>query len=54
MSHAGMGGCIAFGEVDNGLAIAVLKNAYDPVARVGGSLSPDVVDIVRVIKAHFQ
>jgi len=49
-----MGGCTAFGEVENGLAIVVLKNAYEPVARVGGSLSPDVVAMVRVIKAHFQ
>ena len=53
LSHFGMGSCIAFGEVETGIAIAVLKNAYEPVAVVGGSLSPDVEDIVRVVRANL-
>jgi hypothetical protein len=26
-----MGSCIAFGEVETGLSIAILKNSYEPV-----------------------
>ena len=48
-----MGSCIALAEVEAGLAIAVLKNSYEPVARVGGSLSPDVYALVRLVKANL-
>jgi len=47
-----MGSCVAFGEVETGLAIAVLKNSYEPIAVVGGSLSPDVHELVLAIKSE--
>jgi len=50
--YTGMGSCVAFGEVETGLAIAVLKNSYEPIAVVGGSLSPDVHELVLAIKSE--
>jgi len=52
LHYTGIGSCIAFGEVETGLAIVVLKNSYEPIAVVGGSLSPDVHEFVQSIKSE--
>ncbi len=48
-----MGSCAAFGEIGTGLSIAILKNTYEPVAIVGGSVSPDVRDMVEMIRRNL-
>ena len=54
LCHNGVGGCLALGEIETGLAIVVLKNTFEPVAVVGGSgVSPDVRDMVEVIKSNL-
>lgn len=49
-----MGGCMGFGEAPSGLAVCVMKNAYEPVAWVGGSLTPGVEQMVATIRAAVQ
>lgn len=45
---------MGFGEAPSGLAVCVMKNAYEPVAWVGGSLTPGVEQMVATIRAAVQ
>lgn len=50
LAHEGMGGCAAFGLPEKGFAIAVLKNSYEPFTWAAGTVTPDVQEIVDVVK----
>jgi len=50
LNHEGMGGCMAYADPDTKLSIVVLKNVYEPLTVIGGSVSPDVCEITRDIR----
>ena len=37
----------------SGLAVCVLKNVYEPLCVLGGSVSPDVCDLAAIIREAF-
>ncbi len=41
---------MAFGECPSGLSICILKNTYEPTTWVGGSVTPGVEAMVKVIR----
>jgi len=49
VGHAGIGGCFAYADLELGLAVCVMKNAYEPYTAVG-TASPDVVHICRLLR----
>jgi len=46
-----MGGTAAWADPAEGLAVAVLKNVYEPLSALGGSISPDVVACATELRA---
>jgi len=51
LNHEGMGGCMAYADPDAGLSVVVLKNVYEPLAVIGGSVSPDVCELANAVRA---
>jgi CubicO group peptidase (beta-lactamase class C family) len=49
LAHGGMGGCYAFGDLDHGIAVCVLKNSFSPVTLIGTGACPTVNEIARHI-----
>ena len=47
----GMGGMATWADPANRLGVAVLKSTYEPLAALGGSISPDLVVIADAIRA---
>jgi CubicO group peptidase (beta-lactamase class C family) len=43
LNSEGMGGTAAWADPAEGLAVCILKAAYEPLSALGGSISPDVV-----------
>lgn len=42
-----------YADPASGLSICVLKNVYEPLCVLGGSVSPDVCEITATIRAAF-
>ena len=52
VGHAGIGGCIAFADLDAGLSVCVLKNTYSP-SLVRGTTSPEVEALVQLVRSEL-
>jgi hypothetical protein len=49
LAHGGMGGTYAFGDLDRGLAVCVLKNSYTPISLNGDVICDSTVEIMDLI-----
>ena len=54
LGHGGMGGSVAFADVGRGISVAVLKQAYTPLALSQTSGCPTTRAIVDCIRAHVR
>ena len=53
LNHEGMGGSMAYADPETGLAICVLKNVYEPLSVLSGSISPDACEIAAQIRQEL-
>jgi CubicO group peptidase (beta-lactamase class C family) len=52
LGHGGMGGSVAFADVERGLSVAVLKTGYTPIALSQTATCAAVLELADVIRAH--
>jgi len=53
-NHEAMGGQMAYADPKSGLAVCVLKNSYEPLCVLGGSVSPDACEIAAAIRKALR
>jgi hypothetical protein len=53
LGHGGMGGSVAFADIERGLSIAVLRAAYTPIALSQTSTCATTRELADCIRAHF-
>ena len=53
LNHEGMGGSMVYADAESGLAVCILKNVYEPLSALSGSISPDACEIAAQIRAEF-
>ena len=47
-----MGGFAAYACPETGLSLCVMKNVYEPLSALGGSISPDVCEIAGAVRSE--
>ena len=50
LNSEGMGGSAAWADPQSRLAVSVLKSTYEPLSALGGSLSPDVIELAAEVR----
>ena len=50
LNSEGMGGSVAWADPSSGLAVAILRSVYEPLSALGGSISPDAVEMAAAVR----